>query len=197
MRCPAPQRSLREKVREPSHSKYANLATFPKLKRSRFRNFEGNDLQESQQIAWASPVQYATGMTATSKSADDLNRTTAAIIKAAINVHRALGPGLFESAYRACLVRELRLAGFQVEEERAVPLVYRHTVLECVYRVDLDVDACVLVEVKAVEALEAIHFRQITTYLRLADYRVGLLMNFGTTLMKDGIHRVVNKFPVT
>jgi len=77
-----------------------------------------------------------------------------------------------------------------------VPLVYKRTVIEdCAYRADLDVDNCVLVEIKAVETLEAIHFRQMTTYLRLMDYRIGLLMNFGASVMKDGIHRVVNKFP--
>ncbi len=117
------------------------------------------------------------------------------MIKAGVEVHRALGPGLFESAYRACLVRELTLAGFHVEEERVIPVVYKRTVLECAYRVDLDIDNCLLVEVKAVEALDAIHFRQMTTYLRLVDYRVGLLMNFGTTMMKEGIHRIVNNFP--
>jgi GxxExxY protein len=134
-------------------------------------------------------------MTSTIRSAEDLNRTTGAVIKAGVEVHRALGPGLFESAYRACLVRELTLAGFRVEEERVIPVVYKRTVLECAYRVDLDIDNCLLVEVKAVEALDAIHFRQMTTYLRLVDYRVGLLMNFGTTMMKEGIHRIVNNFP--
>jgi GxxExxY protein len=140
-------------------------------------------------------VHYTTGMTSAIRSAEDLNRTTAAVIKAGVEVHRALGPGLFENAYRACLFHELTLAGFAVEEERVISLIYKQKLLDCTYRVDLDIDNCLLVEVNALESLDAIHFRQMTTYLRLTDYRVGLLMNFGSLLMKDGIHRIVNKFP--
>jgi GxxExxY protein len=140
-------------------------------------------------------MQCRHAMTATSLSPEQLNRTTSAIIQAGITVHRALGPGLFESAYRTCLVHDLRQAGFRVEQEHAIRLVYKRVDLECAYRVDLEIDNCVLVEIKAVENLDPIHFRQLTTYLRLGDYRVGLLMNFGSVVMKDGIHRVVNGFP--
>jgi len=129
------------------------------------------------------------------RTAEELNKITSAIINAAIAVHRALGPGLFENVYRICLAHELRAAGLKVEQERAIRLIYKGMVIGSAYKADLDVEDCVFVEVKAVDAVAPIHLRQVSTYIRLADYRVGLLLNFGAAVMKDGIHRVVNDFP--
>jgi len=132
-----------------------------------------------------------------SRTADQLNRTTSHIIKASIDIHRALGPGLLENVYRLCLAYELTHSGLHVEQERSIPLRYKDAIIDCAYRVDLDVANSVLVEVKAVDSIAPIHLRQLSTYLRLADYRVGLLMNFGAGVMKDGIYRLVNGFPRT
>ncbi len=120
---------------------------------------------------------------------------TSAIIAAAIRIHRTLGPGLLESAYLACLAYELTSQGCPIELQRSVPLVYGGVRIDCAYRADLVVEKCVLVEVKALETLAPIHSRQLHTYLLLADCRVGLLLNFGAPTMKDGIKRIVNRFP--
>jgi len=128
-------------------------------------------------------------------TANELNALTAAVIRAAIAVHRALGPGLLERAYSTCLEFELSEAGLQVTSGIAIPLRYQRVEIACAYRADLVINSCVLVEVKAVESVAAIHLRQVATYLKLGDYRVGLLLNFGTERMKDGIRRVVNAFP--
>ena len=124
-----------------------------------------------------------------------LNRITAAIIAAAIEVHRLLGPGLLESAYRKCLVVELQRAGFRCEQNRAVPLTYKGVKVGTGYEADLVVEGCVIVEVKAVDAVHPVHEQQLQTYLRLADCRVGLVLNFGGPTLKSGIKRVVNNFP--
>lgn len=129
------------------------------------------------------------------RSAEQLNRTTSNIIKASIDIHRTLGPGLLENVYRLCLAYELAQHGLNVDQERNIPLIYKEAIIDCAYRVDLDVDNSVLVEVEAVDTIAPIHLRQMTTYLRLADYRIGLLMNFGADVMKNGIYRVVNGFP--
>jgi GxxExxY protein len=131
------------------------------------------------------------------RTAKQLNDITSAILRAAIGIHRKVGPGLFERVYCVCLACDLRLAGLKVERERPIPLIYKHLVVDCAYKADLDVEDCVLVEVKAVDAIAPIHLRQLSTYIRLADYRVGLLLNFGAPVMKDGIHRVVNNFPTS
>ena len=128
-------------------------------------------------------------------SADDLNRLTSTVIAAAIGIHRALGPGLLESAYLACLVHDLTSASLHIDRERSVPLVYRGVSVACAYRADLVVENLVLVEVKAVDMLGPIHSQQVRTYLRLADLPVGLLLNFSAPTMKEGIKRIVNGFP--
>ncbi|MGQ0603358.1 MAG: GxxExxY protein [Anaerolineales bacterium] len=120
------------------------------------------------------------------------NAITEAIIGAAIEVHRHLGPGLFEATYEACTAHELTLRKRQVERQKVLPLVYKGMRLEEAYRIDLLVDEKVLVEVKAVNALQPIHEIQLLTYLRLASLRVGLLINFNVPLLKDGISRVIN-----
>jgi len=131
----------------------------------------------------------------TSPTAEALNRLTSSVLDAAIRIHRTLGPGLLESAYLTCLEYELTEAKLRIERQRAVPLVYRGIRINCGFRADLVVERSVLIEVKAQEALAPIHFRQVQTYLRLGEYPVGLLLNFGAPTMKAGIKRIVNGFP--
>ena len=110
-----------------------------------------------------------------------------------MRVHSALGPGLLESAYEACLQYELIKSDLHVEAQKPLPLVYQSVKLECGYRVDLLVESKLIIEVKAVEALAEIHFAQVLTYLRLSDLRLARLLNFNVVHMKDGIRRIVNK----
>jgi GxxExxY protein len=123
-----------------------------------------------------------------------LNGLTSTIIESAIRIHRALGPGLLESAYSGCLSHELTKASLVVERQKPLPLTYGGFSTDCAYRADIVVNGCVIVEVKAVDAFAPIHRRQLYTYLRLADCRVGLLLNFGAAVLRDGIQRVVNEF---
>ena len=131
----------------------------------------------------------------TSATAETLNRLTSSVLDAAIRIHRALGPGLLESAYLACLEYELTEAQLRIERQRAVPLVYRVVRIDCGFRADIVVESSVLIEVKAQEAIAPIHTRQLQTYLRLGQYPVGLLLNFGAPTMRAGIKRIVNTFP--
>lgn len=124
----------------------------------------------------------------------ETNELTSEIIKCAINVHRALGPGLLESSYKECLAYELNESGLWVAKEKALPLVYKGVKLDCGYRIDLLVEKKIVVELKAVEALNEVHMAQILTYLKLQDLRFGLLLNFNVARMKDGIKRVVNGY---
>ena len=121
-----------------------------------------------------------------------LNRITEAIIGAAIEVHRALGPGLLESAYEACLAFELVERGLKVEQQKPLPVIYREVKLGCGYRLDLLVEQAVIVEVKAIDHLAPIHQAQLLSYLKLSGCRVGLLINFNVRLLRDGISRLVN-----
>jgi len=125
-------------------------------------------------------------------SMDELNKITEAIIGAAIEVHRALGPGLLESAYVTCLVYELRERGFTVLQEVPLSLVYKEVKLDCGYRLDLLVNDAVIVEVKSVESLAPIHEAQLLSYLKLADCKIGLLINFNVKMLKHGIKRLAN-----
>ncbi|MEO7702997.1 MAG: GxxExxY protein [Opitutus sp.] len=113
-------------------------------------------------------------------------------VNAAFAVHRALGPGLLESAYRECMTIELSLAGLEVRGEQLLPLNYRGHAIQNAYRVDLIVNEKLLIELKAVEGIQAIHRVQTTTYLRLLKLPLGLLINFNVPLIKDGISRVLN-----
>ena len=124
-----------------------------------------------------------------------LNKLTEKIIGAAMEVHRALGPGLLESAYEACLVAELSELGLVVEQQKPLPVVYRGARLDCGYRLDLVIENQVIVEVKAVEQVVPIHEAQLISYLRLTGCKVGLLVNFNVLRLKDGIRRLVNDFP--
>jgi GxxExxY protein len=126
------------------------------------------------------------------RGAAEVNKVTEAIIGAGIEVHRRLGPGLLESAYRACLAEELRVRAIRVERERPVPVFYRGLKLECAYRLDLLVDDLVIVEIKAIEQVLPVHKAQLLSYLRLSGHPVGLLINFHVTALSRGIHRVVN-----
>jgi len=116
---------------------------------------------------------------------------TGEILKCAFKVHATLGPGLLESAYQACLKYELKKNGLSVESEKAVPLVYEEIKLDCGYRIDLFVESKVIIELKTVETFTDVHLAQLLTYLRLSNLKIGLLLNFNTKSLKDGIKRVV------
>jgi GxxExxY protein len=119
----------------------------------------------------------------------ELNQLTEQIIGAAIEVHKAVGPGLLESAYEECLCRELALRSISFERQRALPVEYKGTKLDCGYRLDLLVAGSVVVEIKSVSALEPVHEAQLLTYLKLGGWRLGLLINFNVAVLKDGIRR--------
>ncbi len=117
---------------------------------------------------------------------------TGIIVDTAIQVHRALGPGLLESVYQAVLGYELAARGLKVEHEVAIPVIWKDVRLDIGFRADLVVEGRVIVELKAVETILPVHSKQLLTYLRLSNMRVGLLINFNVALLKDGITRLVN-----
>jgi len=117
------------------------------------------------------------------------NNLTSKIIGAAIDVHRALGPGLLESAYEACLVYELRLRKLRIESQKAIPIVYKDVMLDCGYRADLIVDDQVIVEIKSIAEISGVHEAQLMSYLKLSGCRYGLLINFNVKLLRNGICR--------
>lgn len=119
----------------------------------------------------------------------ELNSITEQIIGAAIEVHGALGPGLLESAYEECLCRELSLRDIPFERQKPLPVEYKGCRLDCGYRLDLLVAAAVVVEIKAVEAIDPIHEARLLTYLKLGGWKLGLLINFNVPVLKDGIRR--------
>ena len=114
------------------------------------------------------------------------------IIASAISVHRELGPGLFEEVYRDCLAHELLEAGFRVEKEVIIPLCYKGLTFGKSYRLDLLVNSCVVIELKVVDQLSELHKRQLYTYIKLSKKPLGLLFNFNSAILKDGIIRLVN-----
>lgn len=120
---------------------------------------------------------------------EETEALTGKIIGAAIEVHRALGPGLLESAYEACLIYELRLRRLKVESQKPLPVFYKDVMLDCGYRLDLVVDDQVIVEIKSVVGIAAIHEAQLLSYLKLSDCKIGLLINFNMKILKDGIRR--------
>jgi GxxExxY protein len=120
------------------------------------------------------------------------NELSNKIIGAAIEVHNALGPGLLESAYKECLFYKLIQSGLHVEKEKAMPLVFESVKLECGYRIELLVENKVVIEIKSVEALNDIHLAQTLTYLKLGNYKLGLLLNFNVLKVKDGLRRIIN-----
>ncbi|HKP81634.1 MAG TPA: GxxExxY protein [Pyrinomonadaceae bacterium] len=122
------------------------------------------------------------------------NEIATIVVDAAFKIHKTLGPGLFESVYEAALRYELQKRGLMVVQQRGIPVRYDGLNLGFGFRVDLLVNNKVILEVKSVEALAAVHKMQLTTYLRLMDLRLGLLINFNVELIRNGIRRVVNQF---
>lgn len=120
------------------------------------------------------------------------NQLTEKIIGCAIEVHRALGVGLLESAYQECLYYDLKESGLFVEKEKPMPIVYKEVKLDYGYRMDLVVERKVVVEIKAIEALTDVHKAQLLTYLKLGNYKLGLLLNFHSTILTKGIKRIIN-----
>jgi GxxExxY protein len=120
------------------------------------------------------------------------NEIARQVVDAAIKVHTRIGPGLLESAYEAVLAYELRARGLHIACQQPMPITYEGVKLDVAFRADLIVEEKVIVEIKAVEQTIPVHYQQLLTYLRAADCRLGLLLNFGAPLMRDGIHRVVN-----
>ncbi|MDW7679394.1 MAG: GxxExxY protein [bacterium] len=114
------------------------------------------------------------------------------VIGIAIEVHKALGPGLFESAYKECLYYKISQAGLQVEKEKPMPLIFEDVNLDCGYRIDLLVENKLVLELKAVDALNDVHVAQVLTYLKQGGFKLGLLINFNVRLLKNGIKRVIN-----
>jgi len=125
-----------------------------------------------------------------------LNALTDQIIGAAVAVHRALGPGLLESAYEACFGYELKNRGLMIEQQKPLPVVYDNAQIDCAYRLDFVVNDQVIIEVKSVKRVTDVHVAQLVSYLRLTNRRVGSLINFNVKWLTDrGIRRVVNGFP--
>ena len=122
----------------------------------------------------------------------DENQISYLIIGAAIEVNKAVGPGLLESAYENALMHELKIAGLNVKNQVAQPFQYKGTYLDVGYRIDILVDEKVIIEIKSVEAIQPVHFAQLLTYLRLSGLKLGLLINFNSYKVTDDIHRVVN-----
>ncbi len=123
----------------------------------------------------------------------DINSISGAIVDAAFHIHRTLGPGLLESVYEVVLAHELEKRGLRIERQKPVPVEFEGIRFEEGFRADLIVEDCVIVELKSVEELSRVHSKQLLTYLRLLDYRLGLLINFGAPVIKDGIRRIVNR----
>ena len=117
---------------------------------------------------------------------------TAGVIGCAIQVHRTLGPGLLESVYRECMLIEMRANGLRVERERRVSLKYREQLIPGGLTMDLVVEECVVVELKAVEQIHSVHLAQVVTYLKLSGYPAGLLLNFNVTSLRSGLRRLVH-----
>ena len=123
----------------------------------------------------------------------DINSLTGQIIGAAIEVHKALGPGLLESAYEECLCHEFGLRKFEYDRQKPLSVEYKGVKLDCGYRLDLVVEKAVILELKSCEKIEPIHKAQLLTYLKLSGLKVGLLLNFNVPVMRDGIVRIVNE----
>ncbi len=119
------------------------------------------------------------------------NELSNIVIGCAIEVHKSLGPGLLESAYKECLAYKIKKEGLFVEKEKPLPLVFEEVKLDCGYRVDLLVEHKLIVEIKSVEAINDIHLAQVLTYLKLSGCKLGLLLNFNVVRLKDGIKRVI------
>ncbi|MAB57662.1 MAG: GxxExxY protein [Aequorivita sp.] len=120
------------------------------------------------------------------------NQIATKIIGCALEVHKALGPGLLESAYQECLFYKLKLEGLAAEKQKPMPLIFEEVKLEVGYRIDILVENKVVIEIKSVEALNDVHLAQTLTYMRLGGFKLGLLINFNVNLLKQGVKRVIN-----
>ena len=116
---------------------------------------------------------------------------TKKIIGSAIEVHRSLGPGLLESTYEACLIHELKNTGLQVEWQKPIPIDYKEIKIDCGYRLDILVENAIIIEIKSVNELAKIHESQLLTYLKLSKCKIGILINFNTQILKNGIRRII------
>ncbi len=114
------------------------------------------------------------------------------VIGCALDIHKSLGPGLLESAYQQCLYYKLQKEGLKVQKEKPMPLEYEEVYLDCGYRIDLLVEDKLVIEIKSVEALKNIHMAQTLTYMKLGDYKLGLLINLNVNMLKQGVKRVIN-----
>lgn len=123
----------------------------------------------------------------------DINELSSKIIGAAIEVHKALGPGLLESAYEECLCHEFGLRHLSNERQKPLPVIYKGIELDCGYRLDVVVENIIILELKSCERIEPIHKAQLLTYLKLSGLHLGLILNFNVPVMRDGIVRIVNK----
>ena len=124
------------------------------------------------------------------------NEISKIVIGIAIEVHKALGPGLLENTYQECLYYKLKKEGFKVEKEKPMPVIFEEVRLECGYRIDLLVEDKVVIELKSVEVLNDVHVAQTLTYMKLGGYKLGLLINFNVPLLKYGVRRVVDKLQI-
>ena len=123
------------------------------------------------------------------------NELSNIIIGEAIHVHKILGPGLLESAYEECLCYRLAKRGLRIERQKPIPLVFEEVKLECGFRCDILVEGKMIIEVKAVDAINDVHLAQVLTYLKLTNCKLGLLINFNVVKVKDGVRRIVNGLP--
>ncbi|WP_396212006.1 GxxExxY protein [Flavobacterium sp.] len=114
------------------------------------------------------------------------------VFEAALKVHKVLGPGLLESAYEECLYYELKKSNLKIEKQKALPLIYEEVKMDVGYRIDILIEDKFIVEIKSVEALNDVHLAQLLTYLKLANCKLGLLVNFNVKLLKNGVRRVIN-----
>ncbi len=119
------------------------------------------------------------------------NQISKIILDCAFKIHTALGPGLLESAYRECLAYELKKNGLEIEVEKPIPLIYKDITLDCGYRIDLLVGSKVIVELKVVDEFNEVHIAQILTYMKISGCKLGLLLNFNTRSLKNGIQRLI------
>lgn len=123
---------------------------------------------------------------------EHLNQIASDVVDCSIKIHKELGPGLLETVYSVILQKKLQQRGLQVEREIAIPIQYEGTIFDIGFRADLIINQCFIVELKSVERLALVHPKQLLTYLRLTGFRLGLLINFGEALLKDGIKRIAN-----
>lgn len=124
------------------------------------------------------------------------NEISTIVIGLAIEIHRTLGPGLLENVYQECLFYKLKKRGLSAEKEKAMPLIFEEVKLDCGYRIDILVENKLVVEIKAVESLTINHLAQTLTYLKLGNYKLGLIINFNEQLLKNGIRRVLNNLQI-